>query len=67
MRPCALAKLPETPGLADLEAAYLLRGAQIVACDSARRLAVETLIAERAMQDRWIGAGQGRNKRGKPD
>ena len=52
-RPCALATLPTTPSLADLEAAYLLRGAQIVACDGARRLAVEALSAERAMQDRW--------------
>ena len=51
-RPCALATLPEAPSLADLEAAYLLRGAQIVACDGARRLAVETLMAERAMQER---------------
>ncbi|HEY1073825.1 hypothetical protein [Brevundimonas sp.] len=43
--------MPERPSLADLEAAYLLRGAQIVACDGARRLAVETLSAERALQD----------------
>jgi len=28
----------------------MLRGAQVVACDGARRLAVETLLAERAMQ-----------------
>lgn len=53
-RPCALATLPETPSQADLEAAYLTRGAQIVACDAARRLAVETLTAERGMQDRWF-------------
>ena len=66
-RVCALATLPEAPSLADLEAAYLLRGAQIVACDGARRLAVETLIAERAMQDRWAEAGQGWNKRAKSD
>jgi len=58
--------LPEAPGLADLEAAYLTRGAQIVACDGARRLAVETLTAERAMQDRWAGAGKGWKKRRKP-
>jgi hypothetical protein len=45
--------LPEAPVQADLEAAYLLRGAQIVACDSARRLAVETLMAEREMLDHW--------------
>ena len=41
MRPCALAVL------GDLEAVYVERGAQIVACDGARRLAVETLEAER--------------------
>jgi len=66
-RPCALAILPEAPVLADLEAAYLTRGAQIVACDGARRLAVETLTAERRMQDRWAEAGEGRNKRARPD
>lgn len=42
----------------DLDAAYALRGAQLVACDAARRMAVETLIAEREMQDRL-----GRNRR----
>ena len=65
-RPCALATLPEAPSLADLEAAYLMRGAQILACDGARRLAAETLMAERAMQDRWAGAGKGWKKRPKP-
>ena len=49
-RPCALATLPAAPTLADLEAAYMLRGAQVLACDGARRLAVETLLAERATQ-----------------
>jgi len=29
----------------------LTRGAQIVACDAARRLAVETLLAERRAQE----------------
>lgn len=62
-RPCTLATLPETPSLADLEAAYLLRGAQIVACDGARRLAVETLDAERLMQDLWLTT-QKRGRRG---
>ncbi len=37
--------------MADLETGYAARGAQIVACDGARRLAVETLLAERALQD----------------
>ena len=49
MRPCSLATLPDEPSIGDLEAGYMLRGAQVVACDGARRLAVETLIAERAM------------------
>ena len=43
--------LPAEPTVSDLESAYVERGAQIVACDGARRLAVETLEAERAMQD----------------
>lgn len=51
-RSCALATLPAGPTLGDLEAAYAARGAQVVACDAARRLAVETLLAERALQDR---------------
>jgi hypothetical protein len=29
------------------------RGVQLALCDAARRLAVETLEAERAMQDAW--------------
>jgi len=52
-RPCALAVLPEHPSRADLDVAYAMRGAQIVSCDDARRLAVETLAAERELQDRW--------------
>lgn len=54
-RPCALAVLPAEPTAGDLDAAYVLRGAQIVACDAARRLVVETLLAERAMQDAQYG------------
>jgi len=51
LRPCSLATLPAEPTVGDLEAGYMLRGAQVVACDGARRLAVETLIAERAMRE----------------
>jgi hypothetical protein len=29
------------------------RGADVVACDAARQLAIDTLKAERALQDRW--------------
>jgi hypothetical protein len=53
-RPCALAILPVEPTLGDLETAYAARGAQIAACDAARRLAIETLLAERAAVDAWL-------------
>jgi hypothetical protein len=53
-RPCDLARLPDQPTIGDLEAAYALRGAHLLACDAARRLAVETLVAERALVDRWL-------------
>ncbi|MBC1182519.1 hypothetical protein HF680_07630 [Brevundimonas sp. WCHBH090558] len=54
IRPCTLATLPAEPTAGDLDAAYVLCGAQIVACDGARRLAIETLLAERAMQDAQV-------------
>ena len=38
---------------ADLEVSYVARGAALAACETARELAVETLLAERALQDRW--------------
>ena len=47
-RPCEMHRLPDTPTLGDLEAGYMIRGRQIADCDAARRLAVETLRAERA-------------------
>ena len=52
-RPCVLERLPEAPTIADLEIAYVERGARLVACEAARASAVETLTAERALQDRW--------------
>ncbi len=51
--PCLMVRLPETPTLADLEIAYVERGARLLACENARALAVDTLLAERAVQDRW--------------
>lgn len=51
--PCVLERLPEAPTLADLEVAFIERGARLVACENARASAVETLTAERALQDRW--------------
>lgn len=58
--PCRLDRLPEAPTQADLEAAYLARGAALVACDAARGLAVDTLRAERALQDRWRASTRSR-------
>ena len=52
-RPCDMAVLPAAATSADLEAAYVQRGEQLVRCDGARRLAVETLLAERSMADAW--------------
>lgn len=50
-RPCELHRLPAAATQADLEVSYAQRGAAIVACDAARRLAVETLDAEHALED----------------
>lgn len=53
MTPCRLDRLPEAPTLADLETSYMARGLALAECEAARRLAVETLQAERTVQDRW--------------
>lgn len=55
LRPCKLHVLPSAPTLADLEIGYVTRGADLVACDAARRLAVETHQAQQA-----LGAVRGR-------
>ena len=60
--PCVLERLPATPSHADLEVAYMERGARLVACESARASAVETLMAERALQDRWRRETDGRRR-----
>ena len=46
-RPCPIAILPDQPTWADVEAAYVLRGRQLVECDLARRLAVEAVANRR--------------------
>jgi hypothetical protein len=53
LTPCRLDQLPTRATLADLEASYMARGRALAECDAARRTAVETLEAERALQDRW--------------
>ena len=59
---CRLDRLDEGATLADLEASYAARGAALVLCDAARRLAVDTLVAERALQDR-LTASSTRDRR----
>ena len=54
-RPCSLYVLPQAPSQADLEIGYATRGAQILACDAARRLAVQTLEAEHALEEKLRG------------
>ena len=54
-RPCAIYLLPTAPTQADLEIGYVTRGAQIVACDAARALAVGTHAAEHGLADRVTG------------
>ncbi|MDB5476474.1 MAG: hypothetical protein JWP49_1985 [Phenylobacterium sp.] len=51
-RPCSLYVLPVKPSQADLEIGYATRGAQVVTCDAARRLAVQTHEAEHLLEER---------------
>ena len=51
VRPCELYRLPERATVADLELGYARRGLQILACDGARRLAVETHAREHQLED----------------
>lgn len=54
LTPCRLDQLPAAPTLADLETSYMARGQALAECDAARREAVETLTAERALLDQWL-------------
>lgn len=51
VKACSLYLLPEAPKKSDLEIGYATRGAQILACDAARALAVQTHAAEHALED----------------
>ena len=57
---CPLPTLPADPTLGDLEAGYIARGAALVACDGARRLAVDTREAEHQLIDEWVKLEQQR-------
>jgi hypothetical protein len=57
-RSCSLYRLPQAPTQADLEIGYATRGAQLVSCDAARALAVQTHAAEHALEDQVTGKGR---------
>ncbi len=50
-RPCDLATLTDDASLVALEAAYMRRGQQLLACDAARAMAVEILKTERSLRE----------------
>lgn len=54
--PCLVATLPPEPTRFDLELAYVQRGAEIVACDARRDLAVRTHDSEHADEAVWLKA-----------
>ena len=49
-RPCRLYVLPDHVTQADLDMGYVQRGADLVACDAARQLAVSTHEAEHSLE-----------------
>lgn len=57
VKACSLYLLSERPTQADLEIGYVTRGAQVVACDAARALAVQTHAAEHALEDQVTPKG----------
>lgn len=59
MRPCTLHLLPDAPTEADLDLGLAARGANLVACDAARSLAVQTWAAEHELQDRRLTQRRG--------
>lgn len=56
-KPCGLHILPDAPRVVDLELGYAQRGAQILACDAARRLAVEIHDSEHLLETSARPAG----------
>ena len=58
VKACSLYLLPQSPTQADLEIGYATRGAQVVACNAARALAVQTHAAEHALEDQVTPKGR---------
>lgn len=57
MQPCTLVgRLPSDPTQSDLEIGYAVRGAEILACDARRDLAVSVHQGEHDDIDAWLTA-----------
>lgn len=55
LQPCTLVgRLPTDPTQSDLEIAYAVRGAEILACDARRNLAIDIHQAEHDDIDAWL-------------
>lgn len=61
-KPCALYTLPQNATQADEETGYTARGAQVVSCDRARALAVQTFDLEHQLQAKALEAHAAREK-----
>lgn len=61
-RACTLRTLPEAPTQSDLDAAYTGRGADLLNCDGARKLAVDTKVAQDALVDEWVRIQRARGR-----
>lgn len=55
IEPCKLVgRLPADPSQADLEIGFAVRGAEILACDAKRGLAIDVHAGEHADEDVWL-------------
>ena len=55
IEPCILVgRLPAEPTQADLEIGFAVRGAEILACDAKRGLAVDVHQSEHDDEDAWL-------------
>ena len=60
--PCTLPRLPQAPTEGDLERGYAQRGAELVACEGARSLAVAIHEAEHRLEDEQLRAREARRR-----
>ena len=56
LEPCTIVGLPANATQADLDMAYIARGAEIISCDAKRELAAATHQAEHDDEEAWLKA-----------